>query len=116
MTSWADPEKTRKLTPELEREIVARVVSVARPARIVLFGSAATGSMGQDSDVDLLVLEEDGADPRAESVRIREALSGLGLAFDVVVMSRARYEETKDVPGGIAYPAHRYGRVVYEAP
>jgi len=30
-------------------------------------------------------------------------------------MPLARYDETKDVIGGIAYPAHKYGRVLYEA-
>jgi hypothetical protein len=30
-------------------------------------------------------------------------------------VSTARFEETKDVIGGIAYPAHKYGRVTYEA-
>ena len=41
----------------LKEEIVARVLSVARPARIILFGSAAAGSMTRDSDIDLHVVE-----------------------------------------------------------
>lgn len=116
MMNGAEATRARGLAPDLEREIVSRIVATARPARIVLFGSAATGTLGQDSDVDLLVLQDNGADPRQESVRIRMALSGLGLAFDVVVMPLARYEDTKDVIGGIAYPAHKYGRVLYETP
>ncbi|HPD07556.1 MAG TPA: nucleotidyltransferase domain-containing protein [Candidatus Bipolaricaulis sp.] len=115
MTNGAEASRARGLSTDLEREIVSRIVATARPARIVLFGSAATGTMGQESDVDLLVLQDNGANPREETVRIRTALSGLGLAFDVVVMPLARYDETKDVIGGIAYPAHKYGRVLYEA-
>ena len=99
----------------LAREIVRRVVAVAEPARIILFGSAATGEMTGDSDIDLLVLVGDLPDPLAESVRIRRALRGLGYAFDVIVMDRESFEESKDVIGGIAYPAHRQGRVLYEA-
>ena len=37
------------------------------------------------------------------------------MPFDVVVMATQRFEDTKYVVGGIAYPAHRYGRVIYEA-
>jgi hypothetical protein len=31
-------------------------------------------------------------------------------------MSTTRFEETKGLIGGIAYPATKYGRVIYEAP
>jgi hypothetical protein len=30
-------------------------------------------------------------------------------------MARERFEETKNIIGGIAYPANKYGRVIYEA-
>jgi hypothetical protein len=31
------------------------------------------------------------------------------------VISSARFGETKDLIGGIAYPAHKFGRDLYEA-
>jgi len=102
-------------TDELKDEIVRRVLSVVRPAQVILFGSAAKGSVAQDSDVDLLVLEDDGSDPVKQARRIRGSLRGLGIPFDVIVMSTERFEETKGVIGGIAYPAHKYGVVIYEA-
>ena len=39
----------------LVQEIVRRLLNVILPDRIILFGSAATGIMTRDSDVDLLV-------------------------------------------------------------
>jgi predicted nucleotidyltransferase len=99
----------------LVREIISRVLSVARPDRIIVFGSAATDSMSPDSDVDLLVLERVQPDVRSESVRIRRSLRGLGMPFDVIVMTTQRFEETKDIIGGVAYPAQKYGRAIYEA-
>ena len=38
----------------LVRKIVQRIVSVTQPERIILFGSASTGEMTKDSDIDLL--------------------------------------------------------------
>ena len=38
-------------------EIVRRILSVAKPDKIILFGSAATGQMTRDSDIDLLIVE-----------------------------------------------------------
>ena len=98
----------------LIKEIVQRIVSVTQPERIILFGSASTGQMTKDSDIDLLVLENELHDYRREQLRIRKALGDLGHPFDVIVMPTESFEETKNVIGGIAYPANKYGRVVYE--
>jgi predicted nucleotidyltransferase len=96
-------------------EIVRRILSVAAPDKIILFGSAATGQMTRDSDIDLLIVAADPGNQRKESVRLRGMLRGLGYPFDVIVISTEWFEESKDVIGGIAYPANKYGRVIYEA-
>ena len=96
-------------------EVVRRVLTVARPDRIILFGSAATGQMTRDSDIDLLVVEPGPANGRDRSVKIRRALGDVQYPVDVIVMSSERFEETKNIIGGIAYPAQKYGRVLYEA-
>lgn len=100
---------------EIIHEIVKRVTSVVRAERIILFGSAATGHMTRDSDIDLLVIENSIENRDEDWLRLQQALRGMGYPFDIIVMARDRFEETKDVIGGIAYPAHRQGRVVYEA-
>lgn len=99
----------------LIEEITRRILAVTRPTKIILFGSAATGTMTQDSDIDLLVVAPSLNDPRKESVRLREKLAGLGYSFDVIVISAEWFEESKGVIGGIAYPANKYGKVIYEA-
>jgi predicted nucleotidyltransferase len=94
-------------------EVIKRICVTADPDRIILFGSAATGQMNRDSDLDLLVLLNSPSNSRDESVRIRSALRGLGWPIDVVVMDTQRFDQTKDIVGGLAYPANRYGRVLY---
>ena len=96
-------------------EIVRRILSVAAPDKIILFGSAATGKMTRDSDIDLLVIAAEPGNQRKESTRLRKMLGGLGYPFDVIVISTEWFEESKDVIGGIAYPADKYGKVIYEA-
>ena len=97
------------------QEIVRRILSVAKPDKIILFGSAATGQMTRDSDIDLLIVEPDASDQRNEYVRIREALGNLGYPFDLLFISTDWFEDSKNVIGGIAYPANKHGRVIYEA-
>lgn len=99
----------------LVEEIVRRILAAAAPDKIILFGSAVTGEMTRDSDIDLLIVEREPGDRRKKSVRLREILCGLGYPFDVIVISTEWFEESKNVIGGIAYPANKYGKVIYEA-
>jgi len=108
-------ERRAAIDQALIDEIVRRVLSVASPVRIIMFGSAATGQMTRDSDIDLLVVQPSPAKSWHEYVRIHNALRGLGCAFDVILIATGQFEETKGLIGGIAYPAHRHGRVIYEA-
>ncbi len=103
------------VSDETLQQIVHKIVELASPDRVILFGSAAVGEMTADSDLDLLVVESQVANTRHESIRLRAALEDVPLPIDVIVMSRERFERTKNVVGGIAYPAHKYGRVLYEA-
>ena len=100
---------------KMTEEIIRRILSAARPDGIILFGSAATGKITQHSDIDILILETSPSNTREESVRLREVLRGMGFPFDVIVMDSDRFEESKEVIGGIAYSAYKYGRVIYEA-
>jgi predicted nucleotidyltransferase len=95
--------------------IVTRLTEAASPARIILFDSAATGPSTSDSHIDPLVVEDEVDDVRAESVRLRTALGDLGHPVGVLVIRTERFEKTKDLVGGITYPASRYGIVLYEA-
>lgn len=104
-----------KIDDAILREITRRILAVSRPERVILFGSAARGEMTADSDIDLLVLSSSEIDSRAEAVRIRTALAGLPFPFDVVVMSRDRFEETRETIGGVAWPAAHHGKIIYEA-
>lgn len=96
-------------------EIVRRILTVAQPDKIILFGSAATGNMNRDSDIDLLIVKPDTSDQRSEYVRIIRALRGIHYPFDVLFINTQWFEESKNVVGGIAFPANKYGKVIYEA-
>jgi predicted nucleotidyltransferase len=99
----------------LLKEIVRRILSVAHPDKIILFGSAATGQMTKDSDIDLLIVEPDPPNRHERSVEIRSAIGNIPYPVDVVVIRSERFERTKHLIGGIAYPANKYGRVLYAA-
>ena len=104
------------ITPEKIREAVRKIVDFAQPQRIILFGSAARGETNIHSDVDFLVVTRAEVEsPRKESVRIRQALRGLSMPMDILVISEGRLKELGDRPGLIYREALRSGKVVYEA-
>ena len=102
------------LDPRLLAEIVRRVVEVARPERIVLFGSAARGEMTRHSDVDLLIVTET-SDRHRLTARIYGGLRGVAAAVDVVVVSPADVERYRHSHALVIKPALNEGRVVYDA-
>lgn len=94
-------------------EIVRRVVEVAHPDRIILFGSAARGELGPGSDIDLLVVKSRVADRGrlAEDIHLR--FFGLPVSVDVLVVTPEDIELYRDKVGTIIGPALREGREVY---
>ena len=77
----------RALPQQVIDEIVRRVLTVAKPERIVLLDFPVAERQGRELDVDLLVVEKDPGDPRARSVRVGDALRGLGLPISAVVIT-----------------------------
>ncbi len=96
-------------------DIVRRIVEVAQPEKIILFGSAARGGMGPNSDVDLLVIRE-GGDALDLMAQIYGNLHGAGAAVDAIVAAPEDVERFKDSHALVFKPALQEGRVVYEAP
>ena len=105
---------TRKYQDKLD-ELVRRIVRTAAPVRILLFGSAALDNLGPDSDLDVLVIMPDGVHRRQTAQKIYLALTGLGVAKDIVVVTESDVREYADNPSLIIYPALREERELYSA-
>ncbi len=94
-------------------EVIRRIVEVAQPERIILFGSAARGEGGPDSDLDLLVVKS-GVHRRRLAQTIYRHLIGVGFPVDVIVVTPEDIEQYGHSTGLVLEPALREGRVVYE--
>lgn len=95
------------------REVIRRVVRVAEPDRIILFGSVARGQGREGSDLDLLVVKSGVIRKRELARRIYRELVGVGVPVDIVVVTPEEVEEYRDRVGTIIQPAIEEGREIY---
>jgi predicted nucleotidyltransferase len=101
---------------ELFAEIVRRILSVADPRKIVLFGSRARGEHRPDSDIDLLVIQDSPLPRHRRSIPLYAALADLPIDVDteVVVYTPAEVSEWRNAGAAFVTTALREGRVLYE--
>lgn len=96
------------------REVILRIVEIAQPDKVLLFGSAARGEMGPNSDLDLLVVKSGAVHRGRLTEIIYENLIGIGQAVDVVVVTPEDIERYGHAFCLTIEPALREGKVVYE--
>jgi len=96
-------------------DIVRRIVEVAHPERIILFGSAARGAMTPNSDIDLLVVTRGPAHRGHLTESIYMNLIGVGQAVDIIVVTPEDVERYRDSHAIVIAPAVREGKVIYAA-
>jgi predicted nucleotidyltransferase len=109
--------KARKKTvsDEILREIVRRIVAAVQPEKIILFGSAARGKMGPNSDVDLLVIKKGKYHRCRVTGKIYRNMFGVGQAVDVIVVTPEEVEKYRDTHCLVIKPALQEGREIYHA-
>ena len=95
-------------------EITRRLVQVADPQRIILFGSRARGDHRPDSDVDFLMVTSGGRSARDCEVRAYAALGGMAVPADILCYTREEVERWSSARNHVVARALREGRVIYE--
>jgi predicted nucleotidyltransferase len=114
--STEKPFKTqRKPDQQVLAELVRRIVDSVHPRRIILFGSAARGTMDPESDLDVLVVMPDGVHRRRTAQSIYRHLTGLGVGKDIIVVTDKDVREHGRNPSLVLFPALREGKELCHA-
>jgi predicted nucleotidyltransferase len=100
---------------KLVKHLVNRIVDEVHPLRILVFGSAARGEMGENSDIDLLVVMPEGTHRRRTAQLLYRRIRGIGMPFDIVVATPKDLEKHKENVGLIYSKILQEGKEVYAA-
>lgn len=115
ITELQMPQDVRKLLDEA----VQRIVELARPQAVILFGSHAEGRAHKGSDFDFLVVADTDNAGKLES-DLYGAMANLAQgrwrefpSVDIIVLTPADYERQAQLPGLTIWRARQHGVVVY---
>ena len=87
--------------PKQLDDLVQCIVEVVHPLRIILFGSAARGEMGLNSDVDVLVVMPEGTHRRHTAMHLYKHLTGFPLLSTFSWQHPGIWKNTK-TPSGLS--------------
>lgn len=103
----------QNISTDILEQLVERLVRLASPVKIILFGSTARGEAHPRSDLDLLIVEKDVVEQYDEALRLDRALRDLMLPLDLIVVSEAQFKRYVQVPGTVYYRSQKEGQVLY---
>lgn len=104
-----------QLNDTMLRDLMGRVLAVANPRRVLLFGSAARGDAHAESDLDILVVVDEGTPRRPTAQAIYRNLVGFPAPVDVIVATQSGLDQFGKSPGLIYQPALNEGLEIYAA-
>ncbi len=107
-------QRLASLNDDLVQDIVRRIVEMAQPDKVILFGSRARGDARPDSDFDVLVIKDSDEPGYRRDAPLYLALAGLNAPVDVMVYTPEEIREWSAVPQAFVTTAVREGKVVYE--
>ena len=102
------------VTEERLQEVVRRIVEAFDPERIILFGSYVSGAPTPDSDVDLLIVMEDGERPARRSARVARVLLDVPFPIDILVRTPEELQHRLRIGDYFIQEILEQGRALYE--
>ncbi|VFM95560.1 MAG: Nucleotidyltransferase domain-containing protein [Candidatus Kentron sp. G] len=101
--------------PDIQEEVIRRLVEGLAPEEIILFGSRAWGKPALDSDMDLLVIVgHSDLTAHQRGVQALRCLRGLRVATDILVKTRHEFESFRQIPASLEHKIATQGKILYE--
>ena len=94
-------------------QIKDKIVSEFHPNKIILFGSYAHDNATENSDLDLLIVQESNLSRHSRAISVRKLLRGSGFPIDVIVFTEEEIERWSSVSNAFITQIVNNGKVLY---
>jgi predicted nucleotidyltransferase len=101
------------VTKEKVDEVLGRIVAMADPLQIIVFGSRARGDHRTESDLDLAVIL-DAPQEEVRHILPYTVLEGIAMPVDMIVVSKTKYDLHRPWLNSIFNYIDREGRLLYD--
>ena len=102
------------INKEVIEEVKDRLVKTYNPIAIYLFGSYAWGKPTEDSDLDLLIVIDESEEKSYKRPVIGyRALRGLDISKDLIIQTKAEFEESSSNVTTLGYKVKKDGELIY---
>jgi len=95
-------------------ELVAKIATRFNPDKIILFGSYAYGTPNDDSDLDLLIVQDSDLPMQKRGLDIRLSLIGSMIPIDLLIYTRSEFNQEKNNRFSFLNKAIKNSKVLYE--
>jgi predicted nucleotidyltransferase len=96
------------------KEVVSRIATKFNPEKIILFGSHANGTPNNDSDLDLLIVQETDLPMHQRGFDIRMSLRSTMIPMDILIYTKDEFNSEKDNNFSFLNSAMKNSKVLYE--
>ena len=100
---------------EKVNEILEKIKESSRVVKIVLFGSWAWGTPHDNSDIDVLVVEENYTDKYSEIIKIKSGIISSDYSIDILLFTRKEYEKKLKQGWSLLENIEKNGKTFYAA-
>ncbi len=102
------------INTEKINEIALKIATNFNPDKIILFGSYASGNQSDDSDLDLLIIQDSDLPKHKRGLDIRMSLRGLKIPMDILIYTNSEFESEKDIKYSFLNAAIKNSKILYE--
>ena len=97
------------LSDDVKKELVDKITKVTKVKKIIQGGI----ERKDESDIDLLIIENEINSKIEEKRKIRQCLKSLSYSKDILVISQEEYDFYKNDFGSVVYEACRQGEFLW---
>ncbi len=101
------------ITEQQIEDTVQTIVNTIHPQKMILFGSYAEGNPSEDSDLDLLIIQDTNISRSKRGREVRKFLRRIKIPLDILVYTTQEIEEWQDVKEAFITQIMAKGKVVY---